>query len=128
MKMGMMYGHKWVSISEADDGTWLTGLCGISPDQVAKGLSRLVDEFHQWPPSLPEFKRLCLGIDENELMEYIKKYALKGYDTFSKNQMTYKQIDALVDRARDRATTEYMTNIERKSIEQNIERLQITRP
>ena len=57
--MARIYGHKWTSIVKVDDGTWLDGLRGISPDQVIEGLGRLVDEGFDWPPTLPEFKKLC---------------------------------------------------------------------
>lgn len=58
--MARIYGHKWTSVNESDDGTWLTGLSDVEPDQVAHGLSRLVTEHHEWPPTLPEFRDLCL--------------------------------------------------------------------
>ncbi len=59
--MARIYGHKWTSINETDDGTWLTGLSDVEPDQVAHGLSILVTDHHDWPPTLPEFRDLCIG-------------------------------------------------------------------
>ena len=62
--MTMIYGHKWTSISECDDGTWLSGLADITPEQIGHGLSRLLTESSDWPPSLPEFRNLCLDKKE----------------------------------------------------------------
>lgn len=59
--MTRIYGHRWSSLSVSDDGTWLMGLRGVSPDQVAAGLSELVKNHSEWPPTLPEFRGLCLG-------------------------------------------------------------------
>lgn len=58
--MARIFGHKWTSINESDDGTWLAGLSDVTPDQVAHGLSVLVTNHQEWPPSLPEFRDLCL--------------------------------------------------------------------
>ena len=59
--MAKIYGHKWTSsFGEADDGTWLQGLQGLHPPQLAVGLRRCLDREDPWPPNLPEFRRLCL--------------------------------------------------------------------
>lgn len=57
----MVYGHKWVSsYGEADDGTWLTGLSDVTPDQVKLGLEKCRTSDDVWPPTLPGFRSLCL--------------------------------------------------------------------
>lgn len=58
-KMGRIYGHKWSSVAESDDGTWLDGLRGITPEEVAHGLSGCMGRDNDWPPDLPEFRKLC---------------------------------------------------------------------
>ena len=60
--MAKIYGHKWTSsYGESDDGTWLAGLYDVTIDQVRYGLERLrVDGERIWPPTLPEFRLLCL--------------------------------------------------------------------
>jgi hypothetical protein len=66
--MAEIYGHKWVSAygdsSDADGaaGTWAKGLAGITPQQVAEGLKACVVSSDPWPPTLPEFRAMCLGI------------------------------------------------------------------
>lgn len=40
--------------------TWLFGLKGLSVEQLGVGFNALVLDGIGWPPSLPEFRRLCL--------------------------------------------------------------------
>jgi len=73
--MARIYGHKWTSIAECDDGTWEAGLQDLTPQHLAVGLGRLLQEASEWPPSLPEFRDLCLGEkDENEWQQNTKAY------------------------------------------------------
>lgn len=59
--MAAIYGHRWVSSYGPDDSddTWLRGLGGITPREVAAGLSACVDRADPWPPTLPEFRAMC---------------------------------------------------------------------
>ena len=60
--MSRIYGHRWTSgFGEADDGTWLTGLRDLLPEELAAGLRACIKREDDWPPPLPEFRRLCLG-------------------------------------------------------------------
>lgn len=62
-KMTAMYGHKWTSAhGVGDDGTWGRVLGGVSPEQLAEGLERCVERDDNWPPTAPEFRKLCLGL------------------------------------------------------------------
>jgi hypothetical protein len=66
-----IYGYKWAShLGVADNGdgsltdaanTWKKGLAGITVEQVKHGFDALVFHNHDWPPSLPEFRKLCLS-------------------------------------------------------------------
>lgn len=65
--MGDVYGHRWGSSYGADpDGrtarTWAKGLADIHPGQLAVGIRACVKAADGWPPSLPEFRALCLSI------------------------------------------------------------------
>lgn len=63
--MANLYGHRWVSgYGEADDGTWLRGLRGLTPMQLANGLNACCESGDAWPPSLPVFRALCKGTRE----------------------------------------------------------------
>ncbi len=60
-RMAKIYGHKWVSsYGETDDGSWLSGLHDVTPAQVSVGLEHCRTSAEPWPPSLPEFRAMCL--------------------------------------------------------------------
>lgn len=65
--MASIYGHKWTSSfgDEDKNETWGRGLAGITPQQLADGLETCVTQNFDWPPSLPEFRGLCLGVNGN---------------------------------------------------------------
>jgi hypothetical protein len=59
--MSMFYGYAWVnSYGEADNGTWLAGLCDIEPEMILRGIECCRVAGKTWPPSLPEFRKMCL--------------------------------------------------------------------
>ena len=70
-RMISIYGHKWSShLGFADDGTglltdaaktWQKGLSGVTLEQLKYGFDMLIFKNHDWPPSLPEFRKLCLS-------------------------------------------------------------------
>lgn len=65
--MAEIYGHRWTSAYGDDpEGaaahTWAKGLAGIKPEQLAAGLTSCLASADPWPPTLPEFRALCLGI------------------------------------------------------------------
>lgn len=67
--MQAVYGHRWTSGYGAEpDGiaaaTWATGLDGLTPAQIAAGLRACLASGEGWPPALPEFRALCLGIPD----------------------------------------------------------------
>lgn len=61
------YGHRWASAYGQDPNgvaaaTWATGLAGLSAGQIAAGLRACLTFGDGWPPTLPEFRALCMGI------------------------------------------------------------------
>lgn len=61
------YGHKWASMygetfeaSGSAGLTWQKGLAGVVPGNLADGLRKCLDREDPWPPTLPEFRKLCL--------------------------------------------------------------------
>lgn len=67
LRMTEIYGHKWTSAygEDAESGageTWAVGLCGIWPRDINTGLSAAIVSTDPWPPSLPMFRAMCLGI------------------------------------------------------------------
>lgn len=73
-RMVATYLHRWTSVmgvSPQDDtgaftvagDTWARGLAGLQPDQLGRGLAQAATATADgWPPTLPEFRALCLGI------------------------------------------------------------------
>jgi hypothetical protein len=68
--MTQIYGHRWLSSygDSADEGRlsetamiWKKGLRGVTSKQIAEGLAQCLEQGDPWPPSLPEFRLLCLG-------------------------------------------------------------------
>lgn len=65
----MVYGHRWTSsYGETDDGTWFHGVKNIPIEKIQQGLRQLLLRANTWPPSLPEFIRLCLGLQDLEMV------------------------------------------------------------
>ena len=67
LRMGEIYGYRWTSAygEDAEKGageTWSKGLSGISPRGIADGLSAALVSSDPWPPTLPQFRAMCLGI------------------------------------------------------------------
>ena len=67
LRMADIYGSRWTSAyGEDPDGsageTWAKGLAGVTPQQLADGLTASIASADPWPPTLPEFRARCLGI------------------------------------------------------------------
>lgn len=65
--MSDIYGHRWTSAYGTDPAagagsTWALGLSGLSPQQVGEGVQACIASSEPWPPTLPEFRAMCLGI------------------------------------------------------------------
>jgi len=59
--MSMYFGYSWLNTyGEADNGTWLTGLHDIKPEQILAGIDACRKSGKQWPPTLPEFRKICM--------------------------------------------------------------------
>lgn len=72
-RMAAIYGHRWASaygdLPEDDNGkpttagdTWRRGLMGIPSASLAVGLNACVVSADPWPPTLPEFRAMCLAV------------------------------------------------------------------
>jgi hypothetical protein len=63
--MASMYGHKWTSSYGAEidpDRVWFASIYDLDDEKIKKGLRACLDNGLEWPPSAPEFRKLCLGI------------------------------------------------------------------
>ncbi|GAB2620066.1 hypothetical protein [Novilysobacter erysipheiresistens] len=62
-----VYGHRWTSSHGADHATgsgeiWARGLSGLSSLQLGVGMDACITSSDPWPPTLPEFRAMCLGV------------------------------------------------------------------
>lgn len=67
LRMTEIYGYKWTSAygedAEAGAGdTWASGLSGLSPRNINIGLSAALVSSDPWPPTLPQFRAMCLEV------------------------------------------------------------------
>lgn len=68
------------SYGESDDGSWISGLHDVNPKQIGDGLEACRIRQDPWPPSLPEFRALCLGV-RNGKNEFGLDYVPEVYRT-----------------------------------------------
>ncbi|MBU2708849.1 hypothetical protein KCM76_22840 [Zooshikella marina] len=62
VRMVDSYGQKWSSqfgVVDKND-TWLNGLNGLTQQQLAAGFERCIKLETVWPPTLPQFRKLCI--------------------------------------------------------------------
>lgn len=80
LRMGQLYGHHWTSAhGEHDaDNTWLKILQGVTPQMIGKALRQCAEHYKTWPPTLMEFRELCLGLPKKEIA---KTLAISGEPT-----------------------------------------------
>jgi len=94
-----MFGEVWTrQFGVVDDGdVWLHGLRGLDADAIAHGVEVVMSSGLRYPPSLPAFRRMCLGVPS---IERARALLFDGSD-FSRLLWSY--IDSW---AYDRATEE----------------------
>lgn len=67
LRMTLIYGHAWVSrygdsIESPGGAVWSRALAELSPEQIKAGIEACEQSANEWPPSVPKFKALSLGI------------------------------------------------------------------
>ena len=67
--MAQIYAHRWTAphgespdAENSSAGTWAKGLAGLTGRQLGAGLEACITRADPWPPTLPEFRALCLSI------------------------------------------------------------------
>lgn len=92
-KMAELYGHRWTAsfgMTPSSDHAWASALAGLTGEQIACGLVALSERGDDWPPSAPEFRKLCTGNSAESL-------GLPSVD------QAYRQACAIAHPAADRA-------------------------
>ena len=69
-RFAQLYGRKWiVDHSDHDvDNIWLKALQNLTPEMIARGLQGCIEHNKTWPPTLMEFRDLCLGLPSKSLV------------------------------------------------------------
>lgn len=69
LRMAEFYGHKWTSAygdgfdeSGSAGTTWQKGMVGVTGENIATGLKSCLLRTDPWPPTLPEFRSLCVPL------------------------------------------------------------------
>jgi len=67
LSMSAIYGNRWISGYGAQPNTlavqwWSEGLKGINENQIKTAIQACLKLDDEWPPSLPQFRKLCLAI------------------------------------------------------------------
>ena len=112
LRMGELYDVKWTnSHGEKDQNdTWLKGLKDLTPEMIGDGLTGCLNQYKAWPPTLMQFRDLCLGIPDKALLKHqvvngaqsndpmVKKMrALIG--SWNLSHCTYAELDRMVESA-----------------------------
>ncbi|MBF0260434.1 MAG: hypothetical protein HQL97_01180 [Magnetococcales bacterium] len=71
---GEWFGAAWTTHHGlADNGVWIRDLSDLKPYQIERGLHAVLESGMDSPPSLPKFRKLCLGDDD--LSDYPPEFA-----------------------------------------------------
>jgi len=67
LAMNTLYGHRWHSSqgmepSAAAVALWTDALEGLDENQIKTGIKSCLKLDDDWPPSLPQFRKMCLAI------------------------------------------------------------------
>jgi len=108
-RMSRLYGHSFVSsFGTSDDGTWLMALSGLKKSDLSRGLTMLLNCSTDWPPSVPRFRRMCLGITDKHIEARAIELA-SGSDNYNFYKLPEKDIYFRVKEKRDQASEELTT-------------------
>lgn len=98
-----MYGNKWTITYGEDidpDNVWANLLAGITQDQINKGFKRVEDSGKEWPPSAPEFKKMCTELTWQERDKIIEeRYGFKALPKPSNKEVGKKHIKQIIESA-----------------------------
>lgn len=108
-RMVAIYGGKWArdygDACENDDGTltvtgdtWQRGLAGVSEQQIAAGLQACLTSADPWPPTLPAFRALCLGVPPlrsvlHEINAYLRSGSRDGHESTPFVRLVWRHLD-----------------------------------
>lgn len=121
--MAEIYGHRWTASYSPDPdpngaaGTWAKGLAGISPAQIAEGLRACIASGDPWPPALPEFRAMCLGVPSFDAVKNMRPGAERSpftravwfrLDQYAHRHASVRDADRMLQAAYDAVREEVM--------------------
>lgn len=138
--MAAIYGHRWNSaygdcldssgrLTLAAD-TWRRGLAGITERQVAVGIQSALVSADPWPPTLPSFRSLCLGVPtlaslklrlRKETDDPFTRLVWQNLDGYRLKQVTADKADRMIRDAYETAREHVMSGGELPEVSGHIE-------
>lgn len=99
--MAAIYGHRWTSAygdaCEDDSGaltlagdTWRRGLFGVSDQSIGRGLDACVVAADPWPPTLPQFRAMTLGVPS---LASVQRAILKKFEPTPFVRLVWQHLD-----------------------------------
>ena len=85
-RMAHLYGSRWTSQHEGADAavlamaTWKAGLAGVDDFSIKRAIETCVNGGGEWPPSLPTFRALCVGMQGEAAERASQQKALPAPD------------------------------------------------
>ena len=127
--MAAVYGRTWTGqyageTAKVASAAWGDGLFDLTDEHLEAGKRATLKRYGDWPPSLPEFRRLCLelGGDADALLAAmnqdrdhpIGRYIVAGISSWDWNHMTTEALEkrcrAGLEEARRRAEEDALEN------------------
>ena len=96
VRMAEIYGHRWTSSygdnpNEGAALTWAKGLGGMRPQQLADGLRNCIASADPWPPTLPEFRAMCLDIPS---LTFVRQEIRDAGDRSPFTRLVWEKVDS----------------------------------
>lgn len=109
--LGMIatYGHRWISAygqlphEKGEDGKrvitkagaiWQRGLFGIDDAMVRRGFEECIQRPDEWPPSLPAFRRMAMGIPSLAQVKADLRNAAMAQDRAPFTRLVWSYVDS----------------------------------
>ena len=101
-RMAAIFGHRWTSSfgDSAEDSagtltvageTWRRGLIGLAEVQIGVGIEACITASEPWPPTLPEFRAMCLGVPS--FPAAVRQFQNKSVDRTPFARLMWQHID-----------------------------------
>ena len=125
--LGDMYGAKFSQAFGAKPGAmWRKVIAELTDDQLEGGMNSLMEAGSAFPPSLPEFRSVCLGSTEAVAGEdEVQALAFELIPSFDRRNLSRIALEAIMRRNMDRARALLSGEAQPDSRERNVlERVQ----